>query len=175
MITTQEFPTRTPMRTHVLLPLALAMWIAIPSSSVPAPHDLTDAERARVTSEATDFLASYLEVIEGGDTDAIRALFVEDERFAWFTDGEKRYASVDDLLAGLASMKGMTFSTEVSEVEVVPLAPDLAHARTAFQTKLSQGGAVVFEYGGVITWVLEDVKDSGWRVLTGHTSTPKER
>ncbi len=71
-------------------------------------------------------------------------------------------------------MEGTAFSTDTSEVEIVPLTPDLAHARTAFRTKISQGGAVVFEFGGVITWLLEEVKDGEWRVLTGHTSTPKE-
>ena len=49
-------------------------------------------------------------------------------------------------------MEGMTFSTEASKVEVIPLTPNLAHARSAFHTKLSQDGEVVFEYSGVITW-----------------------
>ena len=70
-------------------------------------------------------------------------------------------------------MKGMKFSTETSEVEVIPLTPDLANARAVFHTKILQGESVVYEFGGVITWQLE--KKSEWRVLTGHTSTPKER
>ena len=43
------------------------------------------------------------------------------------------------------------------------------------RTEISQAGAVVFEYGGVITWLLEEVREGEWRVLTGHTSTPKRR
>ena len=162
------------MKTYAVLPIALFALVASKPRPHPAPHDLTDAERARVESEVSDFLVSYLEVIEGDDTEAIRRLFVDDGRFAWFTDGEKRYTSADEVLASLASMEGTAFSTDTSEVEIVPLTPDLAHARTAFHTTLSQGGAVVFEFGGVITWLLEEVKDGEWRVLTGHTSTPKE-
>ena len=116
-----------------------------------------------------------LEVIESNDTEAIRGLYVADERFAWFTDGVKKYTSADDVIAGLASMQGMKFSTEVSDVEVVPLTPDLAHARTVFRTKILQGETVVYEFSGVITWLLEEVQAGEWRVLTGHTSTPKER
>ncbi len=163
------------MKTYAVLPIALFALVASKPRPHPAPHELTDAERARVESEVSSFLVSYLEVIEGKDTDAIRGLFVADERFAWFSDGETQYTSADAVLASLASMEGMTFSTEVSLVEVLPLTPDLAHARTDFQTKLSQGGAVVFEYGGVITWLVEEGKDGEWRVLRGHTSTPKER
>ena len=139
------------------------------------PHELTEADQARVQREVTAFLASYLEAIEGDDTEAIRGLFVDDGRFAWFTDGEKRYTSADQVLASLAGMEGMTLATDSSKLEVIPLTPDLSHARSAFRTRIIQDGAVVYEYGGVITWLLEEVEDGEWRVLTGHTSTPKPR
>jgi ketosteroid isomerase-like protein len=160
---------------YAFLPVALLALIANDPSSHAAPHELTEAERARVTSEVSDFLASYGELIEGGDSEAIRGLYVGDERFAWFTDGEQRYASADDVLAGLAALDGMQLSTEVSEVEVLALTPDLAHARTTFHTKILQGGAVVFEFGGVTTWLVEQSADGEWRALSGHVSTPKPR
>ena len=163
------------MKTYAVLPIAFLALVANRPRFHAPPHELTDAERARVESEASDFLASYLEVIGGDDPEAIRGLYVDDERFAWFTDGEKRYTSADDVLAGLAGMEGKTLSTDVSEVEVVPLTPELAHARTVFHTEINQGGALVFEYEGVITWLLEEAEGGEWRVLTGHTSTPKER
>jgi ketosteroid isomerase-like protein len=162
------------MKTYAILSFALVALVASHARPRPTPHELTDAARADVESAVSDFLTNYLAVIEGGDTEAIRGLYVEDDRFAWFTDGEKRYASGDEVLAGLASMEGMTFSTEASDVEVIPLTPDLAHARSAFQTKILQEGAVVFEFAGVTTWLIEAGKDGEWRVLSGHTSTPKE-
>ena len=163
------------MNSYAILPVTLLVLVASEPRLDPTSHDLTDSARARVESGAADFLASYREVIEGDDTEAIRGLYVADERFAWFTDGVKKYTSADDVIAGLASMQGMKFSTEASDVEVVPLAPDLAHARTAFRTKILQGETVVYEFSGVITWLLEEVQAGEWRVLTGHTSTPKER
>ena len=173
------------MKMYAFLPLALSALLAplvfatgvfaTGKPSWPEAHELTDARRAEIESEVSDFLASYTTVIESKDTEAIHGLYVEDERFAWFTDGEKRYTSADDILEGLASMGEMTFSTQGSDVEVLPLTPGLAHARSAFETKILQGDAVVYEFSGVITWLIEEVEDGEWRVLTGHTSTPKER
>ena len=163
------------MNTHTVLPFVLLALVAGALRFQPASHDLTDAERARVEHDASEFLSSYLTIIEGEDDDAIRALYVDDGRFAWYSDGEKKYSSGDEVLAGLHAMEGMTFSTEASDVEVMALTPDLAHARSHFETKILQGGAVVFEFSGVITWLLEADGDGAWRVLVGHTSTPKDR
>ena len=161
------------MKFYAALPLTLLAFVAgwLPSS----PHDLTEDQRERIETQVSEFLASYVEALEGGETEAIRALYVTDERFAWFADGERRYTSADDVIAALTAMEGMSFSTESTELEVVPLTPDLAQARTAFHTKISQGGAVVYEFDGVTTWLLEGSKGDGWRVLSGHTSTPKGR
>ena len=139
------------------------------------PHELTDELRAQVKREATAFLGSYIEVLEGDDADAIRALFVADDRFVWYSDGARKYTSADEVLEGLAAMGEMQFQTESTGAEVVPLTPDLAHARTTFTSKILQGGAVVYEFSGAITWVLEQGSDEEWRVLSGHTSTPKPR
>lgn len=171
------------MKPFAIATLALLPLVSTPATAIAPPNalpatpgaELDESDRARITAEVTDFLAHYLTVLEAGDSEAIRELYVADERFAWYTDGEKRYATVDELLASLAGMEGMTFSTESSEVEVLPLTPELSHASSAFQTKITQGERVVFEYGGVITWLLERSGGDRWRVLRGHTSTPGAR
>lgn len=162
------------MKTLSLVALPLLALLAVRTADSHAA-DLTESDRARIGTEVEAFLASYLDVLEARDPDAVRELYVDDERFAWFTDGELRYDSVDSLLAGLAAMEGMVFSTESSEVRVTPLTHSLAHAGSSFQTSIRQGDRVVFEYGGVITWLLESGDDGTWRVLKGHTSTPKSR
>lgn len=161
-----------PMKTLALLPIAfLALFTSNPLHR-PMPHELTDSGRARIEKQVSEFLGSYLEAIESHDAETIRKLFVDDGRLAWFTDGEKRYTSADQVIARLASMNGVTLSTEGTDIEIVPLTPDLCHARTAFHTKVNQAGAVVYEFDGVTTWLLE-MRNDEWRVLTGHTSTPK--
>lgn len=163
------------MKTPLLAALGLLPLAAAHLRTPAASSDLDTQTRDRIATEVSAFLADYLVVIEAGEPDAIRELYVDDERFTWVTDGEKAYETVDELLASLASMEGMTFSTESSDVEVLPLTAELAHASSGFQTKITQNGQLVFQYGGVITWLLERSEAEGWRVLRGHTSTPKPR
>jgi len=161
------------MKTFVVAAISLLTLPVLPPGAAAAEFD--SSSRALVEREATAFLASYLDILQGEDPEAIRGLYAQEGRLAWFTDGEKRYASADEVIASLASMEGTTLSTETSDLEVIGLAPHLVHARSAFHTKLSQGGAVVYEFSGVITWLLEKDAGGSWRVLTGHTSTPKTR
>jgi|GEM_PF-4456368 len=126
-----------------------------------------------VEKEVKAFIIHYIATLEGGDENAIRRLFVDDDRFAWYTDGEKSYSTIDDVLAGMRKYAGIRFETNVSEICVLPLSTSLASARSRFQTKLTIPGAEDHEYGGVITWLVEKASSSGeWRVLLGHTSTP---
>lgn len=132
------------------------------------------AERSdEIEAEVSAFVAHYVETLEGGDEPAIRELFVADDRFEWFTDGARSYASAEDVLAGMRRFAGVRFETTVSELRVVPLSESLASARSGFKTELSLPDGTLHEYGGVITWLVERDPEGGpWRVLLGHTSTP---
>ncbi len=139
----------------------------------PEPQESSTAQLAAVEHEVSAFLARYIDTLESGDDDAIRALFVEDDRFAWYTDGTKSYATPDDVLASMRQYAGIEFHTTLSDVRVVALDKVHASARSAFHTTLTIPGADDYEYGGVITWVTEKDPASGaWQVLLGHTSTP---
>ena len=133
------------------------------------------ADEGNVEQEVRAFLARYLEALESRDAEAIRPLFVADDRFAWFTDGVKSYSTPDDVLAGLSVYAHLYFETTLSEIRVVPLGASLASARSRFNTRLTsaQPDDWESEYGGVITWLLEKDPVSGeWKVILGHTSTP---
>jgi hypothetical protein len=138
---------------------------------------LSDADRSeQIKSEAGEFLNHYIETLESRDLESVRGLFVNDERFAWYTDGALSYATPDALLSVLAGMQrygSFEFKTTVFDVRVIPLSETMASVRTRFQTKLSNRGEIVHEYGGVITLLLEKSPQPGtWKVILGHTSTP---
>lgn len=141
------------------------------------PHGASSAETALAsTARATAvdvarFLTHYIATLEARDPDAVRALFVDDERFAWFTDGERSYASPDEVLAGMQRYAELTFRTQLSDVQITPLDPRHAAASTRFVTELSGAEMPAYRYGGVITLIVERT-DGGWRILRGHTSTP---
>ena len=126
-----------------------------------------------VEKDVKSFIVHFIATLESGDEQAIRRLFVGDDRFAWFTDGAKSYANIDEVLAGMRRYAGIRFETTVSEIRVVPLTVSLASARSKFRTKLTIPGSDDHEYGGVITWLLEKAPASDeWKVILGHTSTP---
>lgn len=124
-------------------------------------------------AEVETFLAHYVRTLETGNENAVRALFVDDGRFAWFTDGALSYRSPDDVVAGLRQLNGAWTTTELTAIRVLPLSSPFVTASAQFRTQLSLPGNQQHEFGGVITWLLERGQDAtAWRVVTGHTSTP---
>ena len=97
-----------------------------------------------------------------------------DDRFVWFTDGQKRYATPEAILKSIAAFaaQGMTFTTEYSQIDPRPLTRDLAVVSSKFKTEVRANNEEVFSYAGVSTMVLERSEEQGWRVLAGHSSTP---
>lgn len=137
------------------------------------PIALDVQAQAEIGAEVRQFLFHYIQTLEGSDEKAIESLFVPDDRFTWFTDGEQSYASPAEVLAGMRRYAGISFRTTISEIMVIPLTPAQVWASSKFQTELVIPNADDYHYGGVITWLLEKNSSSGeWHVVTGHTSTP---
>lgn len=177
MTTTRPRPSRL-VRTSMAIALGfslvvvLASLVSHPTGAAPTDEGAASASVARVESEVRAFLQRYTKAIESEDADAIRSLYVPDDRFAWYTDGAIAYASPDDVVAGRLAYRGVRFATTYSRMRIVPLGSKLASARAGFRTRLEIPGQDDHEYGGVVTWLLERDVEAGWRVLLGHTSTP---
>ena len=120
------------------------------------------------------FLLRWVEATETRDTAALRDLYVDDGRLAWLEDGELRYRSVDQVLAGLAALgPGTSVRTVLGEVEAVPAGAGGVHAWTPFTTSVGQGEGR-FTFGGILSMTLEP-DGSGWRIVGGHTSSAAGR
>jgi predicted XRE-type DNA-binding protein len=127
----------------------------------------------QVKQQVSAFLTHYIQTLERKDEQAVRALFVSDDRLAWFTDGKRSYSSADEVLAGMQRYDSMRFETTLADVRVLPLGANLASADSTFVTRLTIPGSAGRTFGGVITWLVEKDPASGdWKVLRGHTSTP---
>lgn len=130
--------------------------------------DRTD--RRRIESEVLAFLSHYAEAIAERDEPAIRDLYVNDDRFAWYTDGALTYRSADDVIESLRSYPGMRFETTFSKVFAIPLSATRVSARCTFTTRMTIPGEEDHAYSGVTTMLLEKQRGT-WRVLEGHAST----
>lgn len=144
-------------------------------SQGPIPGPSRETTDSIITAEVTAFLTGYAAKMNGGDTAAIRTLYTPDERFTWMEDGRVRYESVDAVIEALSAFPpGSGFTTTFGAPVIVPLGTRAASARTTFRTELGpeQGN---FAFGGIITMAVERQSDGGWRIVTGHTSTERER
>ena len=158
-----------------ILGVAVLLMTLLLGSSAAAEEGGGSAEdHDEVTKEVLAFAESYLETLESGDPEKVRELFVADGRFAWHTDGKKRYSTPGEVVEGLEELaaSGMKLTTEFFNSEAIPLTPSLATFRTSFRTEGTVAGRPTFEYAGVVTMILERSPSGSWRVLSGHTSTP---
>ena len=129
---------------------------------------------AQVEAEVRSFFAEYKKAFRSREPAAIQKLYPEDG-FTWYEDGALRYSSVDEILTGLSAFpEGMTLETTLSETEIVPLSESKASVGTLFKTVIGNPSGSPIEFGGVMTMVL-DKTAAGWRIRSGHTSTPKPR
>ncbi len=120
--------------------------------------------------EVASFLDSYLLALETRDVALIQTLYVDDGRFEWIEDGEIRYRSSDDILAGLAALPSdAAIRTEYDGRRITPVGKAGARISTRFRTVIGEG-PTAFEFGGMMTMVLEK-GPTGWRVVGGHTSS----
>jgi len=160
--------------TRSLTVLALVLSPACAADQSSAAADPPGDSAAIITAEVHDFLGRYVTVMNAVDTAALRTLYVADDRFSWVEDGDVRYESADAVIKALGQFAGSsTATTSWGESEVTPLPPSTAAVRTGFRTGLGpeQGN---YEFGGMITMVLEQ-RDGAWRIVTGHTSTERQR
>ncbi|MCH7857752.1 MAG: hypothetical protein IIB37_13440 [Gemmatimonadetes bacterium] len=119
------------------------------------------------------FLDSYFLAIETRDAALLQDMYVADGRFEWIEDGEIRYRSLDDVLAALASLPAnAAIRTAYDGREITPVGTAGARVSTRFWTVIGEGPSA-FEFGGMMTMVLED-GPTGWQIVGGHTSSARQ-
>ncbi|HKK94490.1 MAG TPA: DUF4440 domain-containing protein [Longimicrobiales bacterium] len=122
-----------------------------------------EAEMAEVRA----VIQRYNAATEVRDSTAIRDLILDDGRFVWFEQGEARYRSADEIVAGLRTFPpDQSIRTTLDSIRVVPLGEGAARAWTTFETIVGDGD---IRFSGLITFVLERTAD-GWRIAGGQSS-----
>ena len=133
---------------------------------------VVDRARLLLSDEVAGFLESYLLALETRDGASLRTFYADSDRFEWIEDGEIRYRSADEVLAGLAALPSdATIHTEYENRKVVPVGANGARVSARFRTVIGEGPAA-FEFGGIMTMVLEK-GPTGWRIVGGHTSSAR--
>jgi len=156
-------------------------WVAVSAVLVTsagckeASEALSDAHASAIRDSVQALLTEYATRVAAKEWDAVARLYAEDTRFRWVEDGIVRYRSAAEVRQALAALPaGMRITTTYRDTEVLPLAPGLASVVTQFQTSFADSAGRGFAFGGAITMTLVHLRD-GWRLLGGHTSSPKPR
>ena len=151
----------------------IAPYVLVGILSCGGIEDTGQLARDDIENEVASFFESYLLALETRDLAVIHELYVDDGRFEWIEDGEIRYRSSDDIVAGLAALPSdAPIHTEYDRREITPVGKAGARISTRFRTVIGEGPAA-FEFGGMMTIVLEK-GPSGWRVVGGHTSSLRQ-
>lgn len=147
-----------------LLALVLLTARAAAASAEPSPSEMP------APSELQSFLHRWNDAMAARESAAIRAAYVDDDRFRWFEDGALRYRGVGEILHALQQFPpGTRLETSLADIEGVRLSPTVILGSATFRTRVALPGQA-FEYGGVFTLVIEH-DGTRWRFLRGHTST----
>jgi ketosteroid isomerase-like protein len=155
------------------LSLAAAVILAACRPASPAPLDAAHA--AAIDDSVRQSLDTFLRLSAASRYDSLGALYSDDARFRFLESGAVQYRSAADVRAALKAVPpGMTIRTVQRDVEVVPLAPGLAHATALFETTFADSTGPRFSFGGALS-LLWRHEAAGWRILAGHSSAPVPR
>lgn len=140
----------------------------------PSAGGLDGAHAAAIRDSVRSFLDAFSEAIGEGRTGDVARLYADDPRFLWAEDGRVTYRSAEGIRGALESV-GSQFSdmeTVFQDPIITPLAPGLAHLATRVRQSFARPDGQGFEFSALITATVIHA-DSGWRFLTGHTSTER--
>lgn len=132
----------------------------------------TGRDEAAIKAEVSDLVRRWADAGENGRWDELKALYVDEEGFAWIEQGVARYKDHASIAAGLDTARDMALAVdnEVGAIVVVPLAEDAA-ALYAEISSAVRSDAFSYDFNGVLSAVA--VKRAGtWRFLQGHLSEP---
>ncbi len=139
------------------------------------PAGLSEAHATAIRDSVSSTLDAFRELGSGPDPAAAAGFYSESPAFRFYENGALRYGSAAEVRAALEGLgPGMRITTEYSDTDIEALAPGLALVRSLFESTLQGEGGFEFSYGGAMTtlWVHEP---DGWRIVSGHTSSPVPR
>jgi hypothetical protein len=137
--------------------------------------DLTSEHTAAIRDSVATVMADFRRYSAEAEWDSLLSLYTEGPEFHWVEDGAVQYSSTDEIRAAIeAAGSGVRLVTTHREMKVTPLAPGVASVFTLFDTQLIDSAGPGFSYSGAVTMVVVH-RESGWRILSGHSSTPGGR
>ena len=126
---------------------------------------------------AQDSLRTTLEAFQRATTakqwDSVSHMYSTDSTFRWIEDGRVVARSAATIRQHLLAMPASTsIATAYDSVEYLPIAPGVGSLTTRYTTTVKDSASGGFSFGGILTMTFVH-KPDGWRIINGHTSSPR--
>jgi len=158
--------------------LALALLLGLAAAGGTAAlraEELSEAQATAIRQGVQATLDAYAKLSAAGSWEALMRLYADEPRFRWMSNGTIVARSVDEIRKTfLALPPGSRFETTYQDVEITPLAPGVAQMAAPFQTRVVDPKSGGYAFGGFLTMILVERAD-GWKILSGHASSPRNR
>lgn len=151
---------------------ALVLLLGVTAGSALRAEDISQARDAAIRQGVQATLDAYRELAGAGKWADLMRLYADEPQFRWVTNGAVVARSVEEIRKNLtAQPAGSRSENTYQDVEITPLAPDVAEVTTRFQVRLVDPAGGGFSFGGMMTMILVQRGD-GWKILSGHASSP---
>ena len=155
--------------------LALALLLGLTAGSALRAQELSQAQAAAIRQGAQATLDAYRELAAAGRWDALMQLYADDPGFRWVESGTVVARAGDEIRHHLKELPaGTHVENTYQDTEITPVAPGAAVVTTLFQTRLVDPKGGGYSFGGAMTLTLVQRGD-GWKILSGHASSPSRR
>lgn len=150
--------------------VALGMLLSSACSQAPAP--LTAAHASAIEDSVRTTLDELLGYSAAGQWDSLLAIYDDSPGFQWVEQGRVVAKSVAEIRRGFASFPpGMRVVTTVHDAAIAAVAPGAASVVTGFETRMVDSTGKGFSFGGILVLTMVH-RAGGWKILTGHSSSP---
>ena len=134
---------------------------------------LTTSQRVAVQDSLRTTLDAFQRATSAKQWDSVSHMYADDSTFRWIEDGRVVARSAAAIRQHLLSMPASTsIETAYDSVEYLPIAPGVGALTTRYTTTVKDSAGAGYSFGGILSMTFVH-KPGGWRIISGHTSSPR--
>ena len=153
----------------------LVLVVAVTALGVGCAHDavLTATASVAMQDSLKTTLDAFRRASSAGQWDSVSRMYADDSTFRWIEDGRVVARSATVLRQHLLAMPASTrVETSYDSVEYLPVAAGVGSVTTRYATAVKDSSGGGYSFGGVLTMTFVH-RPNGWRIISGHTSSPR--
>ena len=148
--------------------------ISAVSACAPRQPALTPAHSAAIQDSVRTMLDDLRRYWAAKQWDSVTALYVGDSTLRWVEDGRVAMRSRATLQQGFAAIPPTTtVRTTYDSLEVTPVVAGVASVLASYHSTFTDTVHGNATFGGLLTMTVIH-RPGGWRILTGHSSSPRQ-